>query len=94
MLEDKLHKEIKEYCKLNGLKMSDFINELVKKQFNIVKFGEKPTIFLKKVDNHNTNELDSKPISIEPKKSDIENKPEMINPNINNYKPIKTIKLK
>lgn len=41
-LDKKLHNEIKEYCKLNNLKMIDFINYLVKKAFIIEKYGESP----------------------------------------------------
>lgn len=42
MLDTKLHNEIKEYCKLNGLKVNSFINELLKKAFMREKYGETP----------------------------------------------------
>ena len=41
-IDKKLHNEIKEYCKLNGLKMNEFINYLIKKSFNIEKYGLSP----------------------------------------------------
>ena len=42
MIETKLHNEIKEYCKLNNLKVNIFINELLKKAFMREKYGEAP----------------------------------------------------
>lgn len=42
MIETKLHNEIKEYCKLNNLKVNIFINELLKKAFMREKYGETP----------------------------------------------------
>ena len=42
MIEAKLHNEIKEYCKLNNLKVNVFINELLKKAFMKEKYGEAP----------------------------------------------------
>jgi hypothetical protein len=41
-LDKKLHKDIKEYCQLNGLVMKDFVNKLLKKAFMIEKYGDKP----------------------------------------------------
>lgn len=41
-LDKKLHKEIKEYCQLNGLIMKDFVNKLLKKAFMVEKYGDKP----------------------------------------------------
>lgn len=41
-LDKKLHKDIKEYCQLNGLVMKDFVNKLLKKAFTIEKYGDKP----------------------------------------------------
>lgn len=41
-IENKLYSEIKEYCKLNGLVIKDFINKLLKKAFTVEKYGEKP----------------------------------------------------
>lgn len=41
-IENKLYSEIKEYCKLNGLVIKDFINKILKKAFTIEKYGDKP----------------------------------------------------
>ena len=41
-LDKKLHKDIKEYCQLNGLVMKDFVNKLLKKAFMAEKYGDKP----------------------------------------------------
>ena len=41
-IENKLYSEIKEYCKLNGLVIKDFINKILKKAFTVEKYGEKP----------------------------------------------------
>lgn len=41
-LDKKLHKEIKEYCQLNGLVMKEYVNSLLKKAFTADKFGETP----------------------------------------------------
>ena len=41
-IEQKLYNDIKEYCKLNGLVIKDFINKLLKKSFTVEKYGEKP----------------------------------------------------
>ncbi len=41
-IDKRLHQDIKEYCKLNGLVMKDFVNKLLKKAFTIEKYGDKP----------------------------------------------------
>lgn len=41
-IENKLHNDIKEYCKMNGLVMKDFVNKLLKKSFTVEKYGETP----------------------------------------------------
>lgn len=41
-IDKKLHKDIKEYCQLNGLVMKDFVNKLLKKAFMMEKYGDKP----------------------------------------------------
>ena len=41
-IEKKLYSDIKEYCKINGLVIKDFINSLLKKSFTIEKYGETP----------------------------------------------------
>lgn len=40
--DNKLYDQIVEYCKLNSLKVSDFITEMVRKQFMIEKYGDTP----------------------------------------------------
>lgn len=41
-IDKKLNNEITLYCKENGLNKKEFINKLLKKAFNIEKYGEKP----------------------------------------------------
>lgn len=41
-IDSKLYNEIKEYCKLNELKIGSFINEILKKSFLVEKYGETP----------------------------------------------------
>ena len=41
-LDNKLYKEIKEYCDLNELKTRDFIHDILKKAFLKEKYGESP----------------------------------------------------
>lgn len=41
-IDKKLHKDIKEYCQLNGMVMKDFVNKLLKKAFAVEKYGDKP----------------------------------------------------
>lgn len=41
-IEQKLYNDIKQYCKLNGLVIKDFVNKLLKKAFTAEKYGEKP----------------------------------------------------
>lgn len=40
----KLYKEIKDYCTLNELKVNVFVEELLRKAFNVEKFGDAPFI--------------------------------------------------
>lgn len=42
ILNKKLEKDIKEYCNLNNLKYSDFVNTLLKKAFLEEKYGKSP----------------------------------------------------
>lgn len=42
ILNKKLEKDIKEYCNLNKLKYSDFVNTLLKKAFLEEKYGKSP----------------------------------------------------
>ena len=41
-IDTKLYNDIKLYCKVNNLKIKDFINKLLKRAFTIEKYGEKP----------------------------------------------------
>ena len=41
-IDKKLHKEIKEYCRLNNLVMKEYVNSLLKKAFTADKFGDTP----------------------------------------------------
>ena len=41
-INSSLYSEIKEYCSLNNLKINAFVNEMIKKQFSIEKFGDEP----------------------------------------------------
>ena len=47
-IDKKLYQEIKDYCKLNNLKVGEFINSLLRKAFNIEKYGEMPLFMEKK----------------------------------------------
>lgn len=47
-IEDKLYQDIKEYCKLNKLTISVFINDLLKKNFMVEKYNDAPPFFKKK----------------------------------------------
>ena len=42
IIDDKLYGEIKEYCKINNLKISKFVNDILQKAFLIEKYGEAP----------------------------------------------------
>ena len=44
-MDNKLVKDIRDYCKANGLKYDEYVNKLVKKSFMLDKYGEKPPIF-------------------------------------------------
>lgn len=55
-IEEKLYAEIKEYCKLNGLKVTKYVNELLREAFMRDKYGERPQIGNKKVEKNITNE--------------------------------------
>lgn len=50
-IDKKLYEDIKAYCKLNNLKISDFVNAILRKAFNIEKYGDVPPIFNKKIQN-------------------------------------------
>jgi len=44
-IKDKLYKDILSYCVLNELDVTNFVNDLLKKQFVVEKYGERPAIF-------------------------------------------------
>lgn len=98
MLEEKLHKEIKEYCKLNSLKMNEFVNELVRRQFNIVRFGDRPKFLnSNSIGDGELTRVDDNAISINDNIVTEGEKNETIYDDIEKIdkkKPIKTIKLK
>ena len=41
-IDKKLHDDIKAYCKLNGLKMTEYVNKLLRQAFNVDKYGISP----------------------------------------------------
>lgn len=41
-ISERLYNNIKEYCKLNELKLNVFVEELIQKSFNVEKFGDTP----------------------------------------------------
>ena len=41
-IDKKLYSEIKQYCELNNLKITHFVNEILRKAFNIEKYGNTP----------------------------------------------------
>lgn len=41
-INDKLYNDIKDYCKLNKIKVTNFCNELLEKSFNNLKYGDIP----------------------------------------------------
>lgn len=61
-IEKKLYSEIKDYCSINNLKIGDFVNKLLRKAFNIEKYGVAPP-FLK--ENSVEKEENNKPIETE-----------------------------
>lgn len=62
-ISNELYSEIFEYCKINGLKIGQFINDLLAKQFIIEKYGDTPftkyetTILNNKSDSSLTTEI-------------------------------------
>ena len=46
-VEDKLYREIKEYCRLNKLTIGAFVNDLLRKNFMVEKYDEMPPFFKK-----------------------------------------------
>lgn len=58
-IDDKLYEEIREYCRLNKLTISVFVNDLLKKNFMVEKYDEAPPFFKKKEP-----EIESIPVDI------------------------------
>ena len=46
-IEEKLYQDIKEYCRLNKLTISVFVNDLLKKNFMVEKYDDAPPFFKK-----------------------------------------------
>lgn len=42
-IDEKLYSNIFEYCKINGLEIEEYVNNLLKKNFMIDKYGERPS---------------------------------------------------
>ena len=47
-IDDKLYQEIREYCRLNKLTISVFVNDLLKKTFLVEKYDDAPPFFKKR----------------------------------------------
>ena len=58
-IEDKLYEDIREYCKLNKLTISVFVNNLLKKNFMVEKYDDAPPFFKKRKP-----EIESVPVDI------------------------------
>ena len=46
-IKEELYQDIKDYCKINNLKIIKFVNELLEKQFLIEKYGDAPFMLVK-----------------------------------------------
>ena len=51
LISNKLHKEIKDYCLLNDIKINEFIEDILKKELTIIKYGYMPSIYAEEVGN-------------------------------------------
>lgn len=99
-IDNKLYDEIKEYCKLNNLKVNEFINKIIRTGFNIEKYGNCPPFFVK----NEANKLESlllnnsiNDVKIDDKGNDNVNDNIIIEPlknEINKKTPIKSNKRK
>ena len=47
-IEDKLYEDIREYCRLNKLTISVFVNDLLKRNFMVEKYDDAPPFFKKR----------------------------------------------
>lgn len=57
-IEDKLYHDIREYCRLNKLTISVFVNDLLKKNFMVEKYDDAPPFFKKKKPEIETVQVD------------------------------------
>ena len=64
-IEDKLYEEIREYCRLNKLTISVFVNDLLKKNFMVEKYDDAPPFFKKKEPDIESIPVDVKKIAEE-----------------------------
>lgn len=64
-VDDKLYQEIREYCRLNKLTISVFVNDLLKKGFLVEKYDDAPPFFKKKEPEIETVQVDLKKIKEE-----------------------------
>jgi predicted transcriptional regulator len=46
-IEDKLYRDIKDYCKINGLTINTLVNNLLRKNFTVEKYDDAPPFFKK-----------------------------------------------
>ena len=63
-IEDKLYEDLREYCRLNKLTISVFVNDLLRKSFMVEKYDEAPPFFKKKKES----EIVSIPVEPVPEK--------------------------
>lgn len=72
-IDKKLYGDIKEYCKLNNLKVNTFINNLLRRAFNIEKYGEAPfsPLIENSISNISDNKVAEKKIETEENSVDI-----------------------
>lgn len=91
-IDEKLYNSISEYCNINNLKICNFINELLKKQFMLEKYGIKPSILEKKENNEVAKKNETMTITNEEKVvNKIEHK-KSVTPQIEENEPITQIK--
>lgn len=79
-IDNKLYKEIENYCAVNSLKIEDLINKFLKRAFTIEKYGETP--FSNEAKNENSNAVTIKKEKYIPPlliiKDNIENKEKVV----------------
>ena len=65
-IDASLYEQIKSYCTTNGLKFNETIEEWIKKEFTIEKWGDIPSIFMEEPHN----EVNKEKVNIKVKKND------------------------